>query len=104
MEKEKNSDDKVEAVENGGLQPALSRDRQHLNPQPSNDPADPLNWPMALKVRKSIVLHNWINADENLTRLAFSLKFVFWQHWARLTLRSSILRMFPWLKNFILRL
>jgi hypothetical protein len=22
----------------------------HLNPRPSTDPADPLNWPMALKV------------------------------------------------------
>lgn len=29
---------------------AISMDRALLNPQPSDDPADPLNWPMALKV------------------------------------------------------
>lgn len=50
MEKENHTDRNVEIVENAGIQPALSRDGQHLNPQPSNDPADPLNWPMALKV------------------------------------------------------
>jgi hypothetical protein len=50
MGKENHTDRNVEIVENAGLQPALSRDGQHLNPQPSNDPADPLNWPMALKV------------------------------------------------------
>jgi len=50
MEKESHSDRNIEVVESGGLHPALSRDGQHLNPQPSNDPADPLNWPMALKV------------------------------------------------------
>jgi hypothetical protein len=50
MEKEYNTNGNVEVVEDGGLRPALSRDGQHLNPQPSKDPADPLNWPMVLKV------------------------------------------------------
>jgi hypothetical protein len=50
MEKEGHSDRNIEVVENAGLQPAVSLDGQHLNPQPSNDPADPLNWPMVLKV------------------------------------------------------
>jgi hypothetical protein len=50
MEKEDHADGKVEAVEEGGLRTTLSRDGQQLNPQPSNDPADPLNWHMALKV------------------------------------------------------
>lgn len=50
MGKESHLDRNVEEVESGGLQPALSRDGQRLNPQPSNDPADPLNWPMMLKV------------------------------------------------------
>ncbi|KAF2099251.1 MFS general substrate transporter [Rhizodiscina lignyota] len=34
-------------VENAG---AVASSRQHLSPVPSNDPADPLNWPMALKI------------------------------------------------------
>jgi hypothetical protein len=50
MEKEGHSDRNIEVVENAGLQPAVSLDGQHLNPPPSNDPADPLNWPMVLKV------------------------------------------------------
>ncbi len=33
-------------AENGGSQ---SLSRSQLNPVPSNDPADPLNWPMWLK-------------------------------------------------------
>lgn len=45
-----NTNGNVEAVEDGGLRPAITPDGEHLNPQPSNDPADPLNWPMGLKV------------------------------------------------------
>lgn len=29
---------------------AYDRNGQHLNPQPSTDPEDPLNWPLTLKV------------------------------------------------------
>ena len=50
MEKENHTEDNVEVVGDGGLRPALSRDGQHLNSQPSNDPADLLNWPMMLRV------------------------------------------------------
>ena len=39
----------VDVEETGCLQSA--RDGQQLNPQPSNDPADPLNWPLAVKVQ-----------------------------------------------------
>ena len=41
----------VDVTEDAGSQPPVEQTRQHLNPAPSNDPADPLNWPMALKVR-----------------------------------------------------
>lgn len=43
----------VEKVENaGGVEPVLSRTGEHLNPQPSHDPSDPLNWPLSLKVSR----------------------------------------------------
>jgi len=49
-DKNSDSDGKVDLVEVARTH-TFDRDGQPLNPQPSNDPADPLNWPMTLKVR-----------------------------------------------------
>lgn len=65
MDKENSNEGRVDVVEDGGLHPALSRDGQHLNPQPSNDPADPLNWPMPLKVRIICIAQSGPTADGN---------------------------------------
>lgn len=34
----------------GGLYLARTRSGEALNPQPADDPQDPLNWPLSLKV------------------------------------------------------
>jgi hypothetical protein len=57
------------------VSPEQSRDLEHvylartnsgeaLNPQPSNDPEDPLNWPLSLKVS----LHPFASATEQKLR------------------------------------
>ena len=69
MSVEKHSDPEtgqLEIEENNAVQPVLSRDGRHLNPQPSNDPADPLNWPMALKV--IISLRFILNLSANVSK------------------------------------
>ena len=42
-------------VEEG--RPALASSGEVLNPQPSDDPADPLNWPLGLKVSRRQPCH-----------------------------------------------
>lgn len=38
-----------------------SRNGQQFNPQPSNDPADPMNWPLALKVQyRTRMFEAWV--------------------------------------------
>jgi hypothetical protein len=60
----------------------------HLNPQPTADPADPLNWPMALKVRRTNLFSHAF--AESINRSVSYYKSLFSQLLEPSTLRLSI--------------